>query len=100
MNASTKAAIAAAHKAIDLLEVAVADTEPAPVSIVLTRDRSSGRIHRRFRVEGIEGYASYELDNLDQAGAYDVIPDLSTVGDEGELCKRCFGELDTDEVPE
>jgi hypothetical protein len=77
-----------------VLKSALADTEPAPVSIVLIRDRSSGRIHRRARIEGITGLMAYEADNADQAGVFDVIPDLSTVSDDLDLCGRCFGGVD------
>ena len=60
--------------------------------VILTRDKSSGRIHKRV-VLGTE-LATLEADNLDQSGAFSVI------GPEGEidladflpdeLCKRCF----------
>lgn len=62
-------------------------TEP---TIVLTRDRSSGRIHRRALVGG--QLQSAEADNLDQAGSYDVISEEELSGAEpDELCERCFG---------
>lgn len=94
MNGDTAAALRAVHDAVELLELAVADSEPAPLSLVLVRDRSSGRIHRRVRIEGIPGLLSYESDNADLAGVFDVIPDLATVSDELDLCRRCFGVLD------
>ena len=60
--------------------------------VILTRDKSSGRIHKRV-VLGTE-LATLEADNLDQSGAFQVL------GPEGEidlaeflpevLCKRCF----------
>lgn len=94
MSPSVAAALAAIRTAADLVEAAVADTEPAPVSIVLVRDQSNGRVHRRARIEGIPGLLSYEADNVDAAGVFDVIPDLSTVSDDLDLCGRCFGDLD------
>jgi len=63
------------------------------------RDASSGRIHRRARVQGIPGLMAYEGDNADDAGVFEVIPDLSTLSDEAALCRRCFGDLD-DASPE
>ena len=87
-------AIRDARKALTALEIALVDSEPAPLSVVLVQDRSSGRVHRRGRVEGIPGLMAYEGDNSDQAGAFDVIPDLSRISDEALLCTRCFGPLD------
>lgn len=83
-------------KAIALIKVANADTEPAPFAVVLTRDKSSGQIHRRGRIEGIPGYMTFGRCNLerDTAGAFEVIRDLSTVRDESDLCQHCFGPLD------
>ena len=56
---------------------------------VITRDLSSGRIHRRVQVPG--GYASLEADNLDTAGEFEVITaeQFADVGP-GDLCERCF----------
>ena len=56
---------------------------------VLTRDLSSGRIHRRVRIG--DALASIEADNLDDAGEYEVITaeQLAEV-EAGELCERCF----------
>lgn len=57
------------------------------------RDRSSGRIHKRFRQEGSVELASYEADNADEAGDFDLI-DQATVdaAPSDALCKRCFAE--------
>ena len=60
--------------------------------IVLTRDRSSGRVHKRVRVGALGiGLASFEADNLelDEAGLYDEIPSLDGVNPD-DLCHRCF----------
>lgn len=60
-----------------------------PGDDVLTRDLSSGRIHRRIRV-GDNLYTA-EADNLDQAGEYEVITAEQLADAEpGELCERCF----------
>src|SRR5262245_37539882 len=80
--------------AMNDLELAIADSEPAPFSVVLVQDRSSGRIHRRGRIEGLPGLMAFEGDNADAAGTFDVIPDLSHLTDEGALCVRCFGAVD------
>lgn len=60
-------------------------TEP-----VLTRDLSSGRVHKRYPTES-GGMATLEGDNLDQAGEYEVITaeQLADV-EPGELCENCF----------
>ena len=85
-------------KAVALLRAVTADTEPAPVSIVLTR-ATNGKVHRAARIHGIKGLMTYEADNLDDA-VFEVIPDLSTVHDEDELCSRCFGPLDEQKASE
>lgn len=87
-------AIRDVRAAINRLELALVDSEPAPLSVVLVQDRSSGRIHRRGRIDGVDGLLSYEADNADQAGTFDMIPDLSRVSDEALLCVRCFGPMD------
>jgi len=87
-------AIRDAREAINRLELALVDSEPAPFSVVLTQDRSSGRIHRRGRIDGLPGFLVFEGDNTDESGAFDVIPDLSRVSDEALLCVRCFGPVD------
>jgi hypothetical protein len=55
--------------------------------VVLTRDKSSGRIHKRVRVGS--GLATLEGDNLDEAGLYDVLVTLADV-DPDDLCRNCF----------
>ena len=60
-----------------------------PGDDVLTRDLSSGRIHRRIRIG--DNLASIEADNLDDAGEYEVITaDTLEHAEPGELCERCF----------
>lgn len=58
--------------------------------IVFTRDLSSGRVHKRVRLGA--GLASLEADNLelDEAGAYEVLPSTEGIEDD-DLCRRCFG---------
>ncbi len=56
---------------------------------VLTRDYSSGKIHRRVVIG--TGLASLEADNLDDAGEYEIItPDALDTAEPGDLCARCF----------
>lgn len=64
---------------------------------VLTRDLSSGRIHRRVRIG--DQLASLEADNLDDAGEYEVITaeQLAEV-EPGELCVRCFPPVGGDDA--
>ncbi|MBU2166669.1 MAG: hypothetical protein KKF88_02415 [Alphaproteobacteria bacterium] len=57
--------------------------------IVLTRDKSSGHVHKRIRLG--DGLATLEGDNLDDAGQYEVLITLADV-DPADLCKRCFPE--------
>ena len=60
-----------------------------PGDDVLTRDLSSGRIHRRIRIG--DNLATIEADNLDDAGEYEVITaDQLSDAEPGELCERCF----------
>ncbi len=57
---------------------------------VLTRDYSSGKVHRRVLMAS-GGLASLEADNLDDAGEYEVItPDVLEGAEAGDLCQRCF----------
>jgi hypothetical protein len=63
-----------------------------PGDDVLTRDLSSGRIHRRIRV-GDNLYTA-EADNLDDAGKYEVITSEDLANAEpGQLCLRCFPDV-------
>jgi hypothetical protein len=60
---------------------------------VLTRDTTSGRIHKRVQLDG--RLLVDERDNLDDAGAYEVV----TEADIEDLpvavfCRHCFPELD------
>ncbi len=57
---------------------------------VLTRDNSSGKIHRRYLTPS-GSLASLEADNLDSAGEYEIITvDALEAADPGDLCQRCF----------
>lgn len=93
MSPTTAEALEAVHLAVANLEAAVADTEPAPVSIVLMQAKDGGKIHRAARIEGIPGLMTFEGDNLDWTD-YKVLADLSRVSDEADLCRRCFGVID------
>jgi hypothetical protein len=55
--------------------------------VVFTRDKSSGHVHKRVRVGA--SLATLEGDNLDEAGAYEVLDSLAEV-DPSDLCQRCF----------
>lgn len=55
--------------------------------IVLTRDKSSGRVHKRVNLG--DGLATLEGDNLDDAGQYEIISDLTDT-DPLDLCRNCF----------
>ena len=58
----------------------------------LTRDLSSGRIHRRTLVDGKP--MSFEADNLDQAGDFEEVDATALQNAEpGELCERCFPDV-------
>lgn len=62
---------------------------------VLTRDLSSGKIHRRTLVG--DELQSFEDDNLDVAGKYEVITaDDLEKAEPGELCSRCFKQEPAD----
>ena len=57
---------------------------------VITRDLSSGKIHRRYLAPD-GSLASIEADNLDDAGKYEAItPDQLADAEPGDLCERCF----------
>lgn len=60
------------------------------VQQILTRDLSSGRIHRRYSGASGQVY-SIEGDNLDDAGQYEVITADTLESAEPEaLCRNCF----------
>ena len=60
-----------------------------PGDDVLTRDLSSGRIHRRIRV-GDNLYTA-EADYLDAAGEYEIVgADALDTANPDDLCERCF----------
>ena len=59
----------------------------------LTRDVSSGHLHKRWRLEGTTAWMTYEACNLDAAGGYEVVDDSAIADVPHEaLCKRCFAE--------
>lgn len=93
MSPTIASALHELRMAVSLVEAVVADTEPAPVSVVLLQSVDGGKVHRAVRIEGIPGLMTYEADNLDSA-EYKVIPDLSKLNDESDLCRRCFGSVD------
>lgn len=66
---------------------------------VIVRDVSSGRVHKRFRVEGTRQLASFEGDNADTAGAYSVLTlaELENV-EHADLCRRCFPDEPKEEA--
>jgi hypothetical protein len=59
----------------------------------ITRDLSSGRFHRRYRIEGTTNWLTYEACNADSAGEFEVVEDnaLADVPHDA-LCRRCFAE--------
>jgi hypothetical protein len=61
---------------------------------VIVQDVSSGRIHKRYRVEGQKELLSYEADNADEAGEA-IELDRAAIGDtpHDAFCKRCFPEF-------
>lgn len=60
---------------------------------VITRDLSSGRLHRR----SADG-RTHEADNLDDAGEYEVVgSDVLANVEPGQLCERCFPPIGDDE---
>ncbi len=60
---------------------------------ILTRDRSSGRVHRRLRIGDRRGFLVDERCNADQSGDYEVL--ASTEGIEPDaLCRWCFPEIE------
>lgn len=56
-------------------------------TIVYTRDKSSGRIHKRIQLG--DGLATLEGDNLDEAGACEILATLAD-SDPDDLCANCF----------
>ena len=57
---------------------------------ILTRDRSSGKVHKRIR-QGVRLMVD-ERCNLDDAGRFLIIPDVSDV-DAESLCRFCFATI-------
>lgn len=61
--------------------------------IVITRDRSSGRVHRRYRLAGSAELVAHEGCNLDDAGEFDVLDSTDGV-EPADLCERDFPASD------
>ena len=59
---------------------------------VLTRDLSSGRIHKRYRTDSGE-LATLEGDNLDVAGTYEIIETVEGA-EPDDLCHNCFPDAE------
>lgn len=58
---------------------------------VLVRDTSSGRIHKRVRLDDQPELLSYEGCNADSSGAFEVVEASSIAdSDEAMFCRRCF----------
>lgn len=58
---------------------------------ILTRDSSSGRLHKRIQIEDSDELLTYEGCNLDEAGAFEVVDEGAiTAADPEALCVRCF----------
>ena len=63
--------------------------------VVIVRDASSGRVHRRFRSEGGR-LASLEECNADSSGAYSVLTDAEAAATEADdQCRHCFPRTGT-----
>jgi hypothetical protein len=59
--------------------------------LVLTRDLSSGKIHKRVVIG--KRLATLEGCNLDQSGAYEIIPAVDLDDEDPKnICQRCFEE--------
>jgi hypothetical protein len=68
-------------------------SDEAVTDVVVVRDTSSGRVHKRFRLEDSHQLASFEGCNADQAGAYSVLTDAEAEAVErDDQCLRCFPE--------
>lgn len=61
------------------------------VDTVVTRDRSSGRYHKRYYDSETGKFASIEGDNLDDAGPADIVlwSEIELAEPE-DLCRNCF----------
>lgn len=61
--------------------------------LVDTIDRSSGMLHRRIQVEGVAELATFEGDNLDTAGPFDIVTKevagAYRATHPHKVCKRC-----------
>jgi len=56
-------------------------------TVVYTRDKSSGHVHKRVRLG--DGLATLEGDNLDESGGYEILDTLADT-DPSDLCRNCF----------
>lgn len=60
-------------------------------TLVLVRDISNHRVHKRFREDGVRGLYSLESDNADSSGAFEVLTDAEAAEiAPDDLCRRCF----------
>lgn len=59
-----------------------------PVEWIVTRDRSSGRLHRRLKTD--HSKMADARCNLPRAGQYDVVDEPTPAADPDTLCKFCF----------
>jgi len=61
------------------------------VDTVITKDRSSGRLHKQYYDSDTGKFASYEGCNLDSAGEFDVVlwSDAETA-EPKQLCRNDF----------
>jgi hypothetical protein len=60
------------------------------VDIVITRDRSSGRYHKRYYDSDSGGFTSYD-ELIDQSGPFDVVTASALeLAEPDDLCHRCF----------
>lgn len=62
------------------------------VTQIITRDRSSGRYHKRYRIteDGQTRTVVDERCQTDQSGGYDVVAAPRVIKGRKELCKYCF----------
>lgn len=56
--------------------------------VIVIRDESSGRYHRAFRIGDL--LATPEACNRDDAGAYEIVPEVPEDAEHDQLCQRCF----------
>jgi hypothetical protein len=63
---------------------------------VLVRDVKTGRIHKRFREDGVRGLFSHEAEAPDTSGAYAVMTQAEVeIAERDDFCRRCWPEAGT-----